>query len=102
MMTSEEIKSILVAAIKDQDQFLDRPVDLSEGDRALLYTDDGPLDSLSLVTIIADVEKKLLEVYGKKVQLANERDLSTQDSPFRTFGQMISFINIRLTDTVLV
>jgi len=49
------------------------------------------------VTIIADVEKKLLEVFGKKVQLANERDLSTHDSPFRTLGQMISFINTQLT-----
>lgn len=97
---SQEIKSILIAAIKDQDQYLDRPVDFSDGDHALLYTDDGPLDSLSLVTIIADVETKLLEVYGKKVQLANERDLSTQDSPFRTLGQMISFINTRLEGAV--
>lgn len=99
-MMSQKIESILVAAIKDQEQYLDQPVDLSDGDCALLYTDDGPLDSLSLVTIIADVEKKLLEVFGKKVQLANERDLSTQDSPFRTFGQMISFINTRLTGAV--
>lgn len=96
-MTSQEIKSIIIAAIKDQDQYLDRPVDLTEGDDAPLYTDDGPLDSLSLVTIIADVEKKLLEVFGKKVQLASERDLSTHDSPFRTLGRMTSFINTRLT-----
>lgn len=99
-MTNQKIESILVAAIKEQDQYLDQPVDLSNGDCAFLYTDNGPLDSLSLVTIIADVEKKLLEAFGKKVQLANERDLSIQDSPFRTFGQMISFIKTRLNGAV--
>ena len=97
---NQKIESILAAAIKEQDQYLDQPVDLSDGDCALLYTDDGPLDSLSLMTIIADVEKRLLEVFGKKVQLANERDLSTQDSPFRTFGQMIYFIKTRLDGAV--
>lgn len=101
-MMVQEIREILVAAIKDQDQYLDRPVDLSGGDSALLYTDEGPLDSLSLVTILADVEKKLLEILGKKVQLANERDLSTQESPFKTFGQMVSFINARLASAVSI
>ncbi|EHC5873793.1 hypothetical protein JR782_004643 [Salmonella enterica subsp. enterica serovar Eastbourne] len=101
-MMVQKIKEILVAAIKDQDQYLDQPIDLSDGDSALLYTDEGPLDSLSLVTILADVEKKLLEIFGKKVQLANERDLSTQDSPFKTFGQMVSFINARLAGAVSI
>jgi len=99
-MMRQKIEGILAAAIKEQDPYLDQPVDLSEGDGTLLYADDGSLDSLSLMTIIADVEKRLLETFGNKVQLANERDLSTKDSPFRTFGQMASFIERRLAATM--
>lgn len=88
--------NILTDAIKRQDPYLDCPVDLSQGENTILYSDGGQLDSLSLVTIIADVERRIFEVTGLKVQLANERDLSIESSPFSTFGKMLFFIEDRI------
>ena len=87
---------IVTEAIKRQDPYLDRPVDLDHGEAAELYTEGGQLDSLSLVTIIADVEHEIAKRFGVKVQLASERDLSIENSPFRTFGRMIDFIDERI------
>jgi hypothetical protein len=92
---------ILTEAIKHQDPYLDFPVDLSQGAHAKLYAEGGQLDSLSLVTIIADVEQKIADLFGVKVQLANERDLTLEGSPFNTFGEMLDYIEDRVRSVQL-
>ncbi|NMM29064.1 MAG: hypothetical protein HHJ12_17735 [Glaciimonas sp.] len=96
----KQLSNILIEAIKTQDPFLDNPVDLSLGRDAELYSDSGQLDSLSLVTIIADLEQQLYKSYGVKVRLANERDLSIENSPFNTFGRMLDFIEERVREEI--
>lgn len=89
---SKEILDLLIEVIEEQSLFLDEPVDLSEGIDTVLYTQDGQLDSLSLITIIADVEKQIGSQFGVKLRLANERDLGIENSPFSTLGAMYTFI----------
>lgn len=91
-----QLINMLTEAIREQEQFLDNPVDLSLGRDAKLYSEGGQLDSLSLVSIIADIDKQILTEFGVKVKLASERDLSIVDSPFNTFGLMVDFIEDRV------
>ncbi|TDR74118.1 hypothetical protein DFP78_109177 [Photobacterium lutimaris] len=91
-MMNKEILDLLIEAIEEQSLFLDEPVDLSKGSDTALYTQDGQLDSLSLITIIADVEKQISSQFGFKLKLANERDLGMEKSPFSTLGAMHAFI----------
>ncbi len=98
----KEIKTLLIEAIQEQDLYLDQPVDLSDGDEAILYAEDGQLDSLSLITIIAGMEKQILSRYGVKIKLASERDLSTENSPFNTFSRMSNFIVEKLQEQLEV
>ncbi|MBD1582317.1 hypothetical protein [Pseudoalteromonas sp. S16_S37] len=88
----KEIQALLIEAIQEQDLYLDQPVDMSAGGDTILYAEDGQLDSLSLITIIADMEKQISNRFGVKLRLANERDLSTHNSPFTTFSKMHNFI----------
>ncbi|EMT5587325.1 TPA: hypothetical protein U2M30_003887 [Providencia stuartii] len=87
-----QLSKILLDAILEQEPFMEEPLDLSSGDNAELYSETGQLDSLSLITIISTVEKKLFLLTGEKVKLANEQDLSFLNSPFKTFGSMLGFI----------
>ncbi|MCJ8507159.1 hypothetical protein MUU53_04455 [Rhizobium lemnae] len=87
--------TMVIEAIKRQNPYLDQPVDFTLGDSAPLYTDGGPLDSLSLITVIADVEQQILKSLGRRIQIASERDLSITMSPFATLGNMVAFITQR-------
>ncbi|MBU9831175.1 MULTISPECIES: hypothetical protein [Rahnella] len=91
-----ELNDILTSAIYRQEPFMDQPFDFSEGDDTELYSSTGQLDSLSLLTIISDVEKQLFKVLGYKIKLATEQDLSFQNSPFNTYGKMLRFINDKI------
>lgn len=92
----QQLASILTKAIEEQNLYLDQPVDLSKGHETQLYSDIGNLDSLSIVTIIADMENQIFIQFEIKVKLANEQDLSTENSPFNTFGSMIDFIEDKI------
>lgn len=91
-----QLRDVLTSAICRQEPFMDQPLDWSEGDDTELYSSAGQLDSLSLITIIADIERQLFETLGIKIKLASEQDLSFQESPFKTFGSMLSFINLKV------
>lgn len=88
-----DLNDILISAIYRQEPFMDQPFDFTAGDDTELYSSTGQLDSLSLLTIISDVEQHLFKVNGCKIKLATEQDLSFQNSPFKTYGQMLKFIN---------
>ncbi len=57
-----------------------------------LYGEKGLLDSLALVSLIADLESKIEECMGIQVTLADERAMSRKRSPFRTVGSLVDFV----------
>ena len=58
----------------------------------VLYGETGMLDSLALVSLIADLEAALDERLGVQVALADERAMSRRRSPFRTAGSIVEFV----------
>ena len=61
-----------------------------------LYGEDGPLDSMALVNLIADVEDAVAEKFGANISLADERAMSAQRSPFRSVASLTEAISERL------
>lgn len=102
MNLKNKIKVLLIEKIEEQNLYLDEPIDLSQGNDSYLYSDDGQLDSLSLISIISDIEKKLFEWFEVNIKLASELDLSVKNSPFSTFGSTIDFILERVETSTLV
>ncbi len=92
----EAIAKMVIEAIKTQGQYLDEAIDFSDGDATELYSDGGQIDSLSLVTIIADIEQRISTVFDIQVSLATYEDLSTENSPFSTLGSMLGFVTKRV------
>jgi acyl carrier protein len=50
------------------------------------------LDSIRLVELIADLEQTLKEQHGLEVQLADERALSQEQSPYRSVSALAEYI----------
>lgn len=53
---------------------------------------DSQIDSMGLVTIVVDIESKLLE-QGIEISLLSEQAMSLRNSPFRTIDTLAGFIN---------
>lgn len=61
-----------------------------------LYGGESVLDSLSLVLLVSAVEEAIRERLGVDVLLASERAMSQRQSPYRTVGAFVEFIEAEL------
>jgi acyl carrier protein len=61
-----------------------------------LFGGPDSIDSLSLVRIVAEVERVAEEKLGKRVVLADDRAMSRRNSPFRSVGTLADLLNERI------
>ncbi len=61
-----------------------------------LYGEDGHLDSMALVNLIADLEEAVAEKYGASIALADEKAMSASRSPYRSVGSMTEAVMERI------
>lgn len=66
-------------------------------DTPLFGGQDG-IDSLSLVRIVAEIERAAEQKLNKRVVLADERAMSRRNSPFRTVGTIAELLQERLEE----
>ena len=57
-----------------------------------IYGIDGNLDSLALVSLIADLESELSEKLNINIVLADEKAMSMLNSPFRDVATLTQYI----------
>lgn len=63
-----------------------------------LFGAKSGVDSVTLVSLIAEVEDQLAEVTGQALVLADERAMSQTRSPFRRVNTLIDYICERLQE----
>lgn len=68
----------------------------SVGEDTPLYGNGGLCDSIALVHLISNLERKLLQATGRKVALASSRAFSAKHSPFATVGSLAAFVKEQL------
>ncbi|MGB0409040.1 MAG: hypothetical protein ACPG3X_06380 [Opitutales bacterium] len=61
-----------------------------------LYGSGGPLDSMALVNLIADVEVAVSEKFGASIVLADEKAMSAKNSPFRSVASLTEAVIERM------
>jgi acyl carrier protein len=85
----------LIAMIVDKVEDLDPPglatwpTPLEVG--TVLLGEDGLLDSLGLVTLLADLEQDVADHTGVAVLLGDDQAVSARHSPFRTIGSLADY-----------
>lgn len=75
---------------------LGRPELGQAGDETHLLGGQSPIDSIGLVTLIADLEGDIQKEFGKSVILADEKAMSRTLSPFRKVGTLVDYIDEKL------
>jgi acyl carrier protein len=65
---------------------------LSSDPDAPLFGAAGRLDSLGLVLLISEVENRLEEAFGQRINLADEELLARDESPFASAGALRQYL----------
>lgn len=93
---SAEPRQLILRRLDLLGKELDRPDLSSATDDTHLIGAQSPLDSIGLVTLIADLEGDILAATGKSVTLADEKAMSLTLSPFRKVGTLVEYVEGKL------
>lgn len=61
-------------------------------DNTILFGAGATIDSLTLVSLIVDLESKISEEFLCEISLTDDRAMTREISPFDTFGSLKSYI----------
>lgn len=88
----EKIEKIIIDTLKDLNEELENEAFLNPNSKTKLYGGNGAMDSLALVSFIADLEDKISDEFEKDIILADEKAMSVKTSPFRNIESLTSYI----------
>ncbi|QKF60194.1 hypothetical protein ACN2EN_11250 [Aliarcobacter lanthieri] len=94
----ERIENIIYETLKELNEELENETFLNPNLKTKLYGGIGALDSLALVSFIADLEDKISETFDKNIVLADEKAMSAKTSPFRNIESLTLYIKSLLED----
>lgn len=86
-----KIQNIIFEALKNLSDELENNELKTPTLQTKIYGIDGNLDSLALVSFIADLEEMLSEI-GIDIVLADEKTMSARNSPFKDVETLTQFI----------
>ena len=88
----QKIEKIIVEALVELNEELENEAFLNPNSKTKLYGGNGAMDSLALVSFIADLEDKISDEFEKDIILADEKAMSAKTSPFRNIESLTSYI----------
>lgn len=89
MNKDEALRIVLDALVRLNDE-LDEPIEV--GPHTRLFGADAVIDSLSLVSVIVDVEAEASEALGVPVSLTDDRAINQPVSPFTDPETLAAYI----------
>ena len=96
-MSKENIKEILVKIVIEETKAL-IDTDKNLNGNTVLLGAEGILDSMGLVSLIVAVEQDVEDEFGKEITIADAKAMSQKNSPFRTVGSLVDYIEILLNE----
>jgi acyl carrier protein len=92
MLTEQAVQTIIFRALENLNAELDADRKIQVGPQTRLFGADATLDSLSLVSVIVDVEGDVSAASGKPIALTDDRAMSRNISPFTDVRSLTAYI----------
>ena len=90
-MDRAEVVALVSSCLKDVLEQAGTPIERVHEDTVIVGP-DAVLDSIGVVSLIVDIEQRLLMDKNIEVTLANEKAMSQKNSPFRTVGVLANHV----------
>lgn len=88
----DKIENIIIETLKEFNEELENETLENPNLKTKLYGVNGVLDSLALVSFIADIEEKVSDEFDIDIILADEKAMSQKTSPFRNVESLSLYI----------
>lgn len=98
MSQREAVQGIIYRALQNLNAELPPAAQVKISDETLLLGEDSLLDSLSLVSVIVDVETALQDELGQSVSLTDDRAMGYQPSPYVDVKALLTYILLLLSE----
>jgi acyl carrier protein len=92
MVTRSQILVLILNRLKSLGVELQKPALIAATEQTRLFGDKADLDSMGLVTLIADLEYDLQQNLGRTVSLVDEKAMSRLTSPFRRVDYLADYL----------
>jgi acyl carrier protein len=92
MFTRAQILKLILNRLKMLGEELHKPALAQATEQTRLFGDKADLDSMGLVTLIADLEYDLQQHVGRLVSLVDEKAMSRLTSPFRRVDYLADYL----------
>lgn len=92
MLTSQMALDLILKALQNLNDELSEDARFDVGVKTALFGPDAALDSLSLVSVIVDVESGISELLGYSISLTDDRAMSQEISPFDTVESLLNYV----------
>ncbi len=92
MITRAQSLALVLKRLQALGQELGKPDLQSAQEATRLFGDGAQLDSMGLVTLIADLEEDIYRECGARVTLADEKAMSRLTSPFRRVNLLADYV----------
>ena len=92
MITRSQILVLILNRLKMLGEELHKPALVEATEQTRLFGDKADLDSMGLVTLIADLEYDLQQNLGRTVSLVDEKAMSRLTSPFRRVDYLADYL----------
>ena len=91
MPDADAVYRAIYAAIDDTNASLPPEGQLGKTPETMLFGDGSSLSSLALVNLIVAVEEGVEQEFGVAITIADERAMSSRQSPFRTVRSLAEY-----------
>jgi hypothetical protein len=92
MLSKQAIQDIILTALNNLNEERGPDEQLQVGLDTRLFGADAVLDSLSLVSVIVDVEAAISDAAGRDVSLTDDRAMSQEVSPFTDVNALTAYV----------
>ena len=86
--STSEIKEIVFEVIKSNSEDM-KIID----ENTLLLSEGSSIDSMTIVSIVVDLEQELSDFFKKDISLSDDRAMSREVSPYENVKNMIEYIS---------
>ena len=99
MLNKDAVHAIIFQALKNvnDERGPDEQLDISPD--TILFGTDAVLDSLSLVSVIVDVEAAISDAISREISLTDDRAMGQSVSPFTAVSTLTAYILLLLSET---
>ena len=92
MITRSQILTLILNRLRALGEELGKPALVQTTEQTRLFGDQADLDSMGLVTLIADLEYDIQKQFGQSVSLVDEKAMSRLTSPFRRVDYLADYL----------